>query len=91
MLTNSTNCNKIILYNINGNNSFEYLFKKLNIDYNNITIPTSNKVFHLHKMKLEGTSIKLNRIQNIYLTGLNYIEYFHAVIYLKNTYSNFKG
>ena len=45
MLTNSTNCNKIILYNINGNNSFEYLFKKLNIDYNNITIPTSNKSF----------------------------------------------
>ena len=43
MLKELTNCNKIILYNINGNNSFDKLFETLSLDYKNIAIPTSNK------------------------------------------------
>ena len=71
MLTNSTNCNKIILYNINGNNSFEYLFKKLNIDYNNITIPTSNKSFSFTQNEA-GRHFNKNQQNSKYL--LNWLE-----------------
>ena len=71
MLNEFTNYNKIILYNINGNYSFENLFEILKLEYNNIATPTSNKSLSFVHNELARN---FNKTQRSTKSLLNWLE-----------------